>query len=97
MEQQNCSRFHQTVHLKHSEEELEDGQAALRFLYLSERKVESAFPGQTRLYKQTEEWWGLSRIIVKFDFSFSLKCKIEANKRPRGQWRYFYRREKFMS
>ena len=58
MEQQYCSRFHQTVHLKHSEEELEDDQGGdwEEFpFYLNERKVESAFPGQTRLYKQTEE------------------------------------------
>ena len=61
MEQQYCSRFHQTVHLKHSVEELENGKGWDRFpFYLNERKVESAFPGQTRLYKQTEEWWGLS-------------------------------------
>ena len=84
MEQQYCSRFHQTVHLKHSEEELDDGQATLCFLYLSERKVESAFPGQTRLYKQTEERWGLgeSKILLLF----SKKCKIEANRdlRPRA-------------
>ena len=83
MEQQYCSRFHQTVHLKHSEKALDDDQPGLRLPYLSERKVESAFPGQTRLYKQTEESWGLgeSKILLLF----SKKCKIEANRdlRPR--------------
>ena len=76
MEQQYCSRFHQTVHLKHSEEELEDDQGGWGQFpcYLNERKVESAFPGQTRLYKQTEEWWGLSRVILKFDLSF---CEMQ--------------------
>ena len=36
-----------------------------QFPYLSERKVESAFPGQTRLYKQTEEG-GLGGLKIVF-------------------------------
>ena len=68
MEQQYCSRFHQTVHLKHSEEELEadQGERGQFPVYLNERKVESAFPGQTRLYKQTEDG-GLGGLKLDFE------------------------------